>query len=85
MATCATVSAGGAGWRPVAGQTGCDRNAEGKCSRQGWHRRLYVGERFHAREAGAEDVSAADGTGGILEALLIAVVEVTEFFVFEGG
>ena len=48
-------------------------------------RRLYVGERFHAREAGAEDVSAADGTGGILEALLIAVVEVTEFFVFEGG
>ena len=48
-------------------------------------RRLDVGERFHAREAGAEDVSAADGTGGILEALLIAVVEVTEFFVFEGG
>ena len=48
-------------------------------------RQLDVGQGLHAGKAGAEDVSAADGAGGIAEALLIAVVEVTEPLATEGG
>ena len=43
-------------------------------------RRLNLGERFHGREAGAEDVGAADDAGGVLGALVIALVELTELF-----
>jgi len=41
-------------------------------------RPLDIGERFHGREAGAKDVGAADDAGGVLGALVIALVEVTE-------
>jgi hypothetical protein len=41
---------------------------------------LHVGKRFHAREAGAKDVGAADDAGGVLGAFVIALMEVTEFF-----
>ena len=43
-------------------------------------RDLHVGKRVHAREAGAKDVGAADHTGGILGAFVIALMEVTELF-----
>jgi hypothetical protein len=43
-------------------------------------RRLDIFERFHGREAGAEDVGAADDAGGVLGAFVIALMEVTELF-----
>jgi len=43
-------------------------------------RQLDIGERFHGREAGAEDIGAADDSGGILAAFVIALMEVTELF-----
>jgi hypothetical protein len=48
-------------------------------------RRLDLGDRFHRREAGTEDVGAADGSGGVLTALVIAVMEVTEFLAAQSG
>ena len=48
-------------------------------------RRLDLGDRFHGREAGTEDVGAADGTGGVLAALVIALMEVTEFLAAKSG
>ena len=48
-------------------------------------RRLDLGDRFHRREAGTEDVGAADGTGGVLAALVIALMEVTEFLAAKCG
>ena len=48
-------------------------------------RGLDVGNRFHAREARAEDVGAANDGGGILATFVIAVVVVTEFLATKGG
>jgi hypothetical protein len=48
-------------------------------------RHLAIGERFHAGQAGTEDVSAADGAADRLAAFLVAVVEVTEFLAAQGG
>jgi hypothetical protein len=47
-------------------------------------RHLDVGERFHARKAGAEDVGAAEDSGDVLAALLIAVVEVAKALAVKG-
>ena len=43
-------------------------------------RQLDIVERLHGREAGAKDVGAADDSGGILAAFVIALMEVTELF-----
>jgi hypothetical protein len=43
-------------------------------------RDLHVGKRVHARESGTEDVGAADYASGVLAALVIALMEVTELF-----
>ena len=52
----------------------------GECGDDLVERRLDIGERFHGREAGAEDIGAADDSGGILAAFVIALMEVTELF-----
>ena len=48
-------------------------------------RNLNVGERFHAWEPGAEDVGAADDSGGVMAAFVIALMEVTELLAAKCG
>ena len=48
-------------------------------------RQLDIGERFHGREAGAEDIGAADDAGGVLAAFVVALVVVTELLAAKGG
>jgi len=61
----------GAAVRDTIGGEGAENFAE---------RQLDIGERFHRREAGAEDIGAADDSGGILAAFVIALMEETELF-----
>ena len=46
---------------------------------------LDIGEGFHWWEPGAENISAANDSGSILAAFVIALVEVTELFAAKGG
>ena len=46
---------------------------------------LDVVEGLHAGQAGAKEVGPADESGGVLSALLVAVVEVAESLAVEGG
>ena len=52
----------------------------GECTENFAERHLDIGARFHGREAGAKDVGAANHAGGVLGALVIALMEVTELF-----
>ena len=66
----------GAAVRDAMGGEGTENFAE---------RQLDIGERFHGRKAGAEDIGATDDSGGILAAFVIALVVVTELLAAKGG